>query len=223
MHLYISPLVTPQPDLRGSSFGTKKYACLYLKATDRMKCTIELSPHVVSRSGRRFLRLVRHGISRFRKRTHSNRSAFPTVTTCVYVPSPPPLCPSILVQPSSFIAFSTRKRFFPIRSFILIHLSFSFLLSFPDSSSFPRVLVTTGSSIRNESVSRGWCIREQGVSGRNKGKFYRALGWWNERISVFLYKRIDYAQLLAKLEELRIPFDRSVSVPLLLSFSPNIF
>lgn len=45
------------------------------------------------------------------------------------------------------------------------------------------------------------CIHEQGVSGRNKGEFYRARGWWNERISVFLYKRIDYTKLVAKREE----------------------
>lgn len=55
-----------------------------------MECTIELSPHVVSRSKRRFLRLVCHAISRLRKRP-SNRSAFPSVTTCVYVCFHPPL------------------------------------------------------------------------------------------------------------------------------------
>lgn len=50
-------------------------------------------------------------------------------------------------------------------------------------------------------------IQEQGVSGRNKEEFYRARGRWNERISVFLYKRIDYTRtkLVAKREEPRTP------------------
>lgn len=104
------------------------YACLYLKATDRMKCTIELSPHVVERSRRRFLHLVRHlGISQrgFRKReTHSNRSAFPTVTTCVFTyllrstllhPFPfPILVQSSFIHPKRFFAFLSRDSFFAI-------------------------------------------------------------------------------------------------------------
>lgn len=63
--------IEPLP-LRGLTFlvarWDKECACLYLKAADRMECTMELSPHVVSRSKRRFLHLVWHVISRLLER-----------------------------------------------------------------------------------------------------------------------------------------------------------
>lgn len=57
----------------------KGYACLYLKAADRMKCTMELSPHVAFREVKdvfRGLAVLARRVSRLRKRPCA-RSATP--------------------------------------------------------------------------------------------------------------------------------------------------
>lgn len=136
-----------------------------------MKCTIELSPHVVSRSGRRFLHLVRHGISRFRKRPTPTEVLSPTLTTCVYVRSPPFSFTPLPFHPRPTIVLYRvfhENAFSRLPSFIF---PFPFLF-LPDSPWFPRVLVTTGSSIRNESVSREWRVsRNREFQGGIKGNF----------------------------------------------------
>lgn len=116
-----------------------------------MECTIELSPHVVSRSKKRFLRLVCHAISRLRKRP-SNRSAFPSVTTCVYVCfHPPPCAPfasSTLYHPLTFCFRSTT-------SFVVRCTTFSrFLrLSFHTIFLFPRFLLSLCRSVASSLIS----------------------------------------------------------------------
>lgn len=54
----------------------KGYACLYLKAADRMKCTMELSPHVAFREVKdvfRGLAVLPRRVSRPRKRTQRQK------------------------------------------------------------------------------------------------------------------------------------------------------
>ena len=66
------------------------YACLYLKAADRMECTIELSPHVVPRSKRRFLRLVWQRYKPSQKETLQQKCFSKCNNTCLYTYVPPP-------------------------------------------------------------------------------------------------------------------------------------
>lgn len=106
----------------------------------------------------------------FQKETHSNRSAFPdSNNVCLRFPpfsfTPLPFHPRptiVLYRVFHENAFSRLPSF-------IFPFPFLFL---PDSPWFPRVLVTTGSSIRNESVSREWRVsRNREFQGGIKGNF----------------------------------------------------
>lgn len=160
-----------------------------------MECTIELSPHVVSRSKRRFLRLVCHAISRLRKRP-SNRSAFPSVTTCVYVCFHPPLRLFRLfhpVPPFNFlfsfhhILCRTLRNIFTFPSLILSHdFSLSTISPFSLSirSFFPYFLFP---SLRSKLVR----IYVSSIhSNRGSSRVPRTWNWKAEKRAILLYWRM---------------------------------
>jgi len=71
--LFLLPFPLPPPaTFIPALLRDKGCACLYLKAADRMKCTMELSPHVAFREVKdvfRDLAVLPPRVSRFRKRT----------------------------------------------------------------------------------------------------------------------------------------------------------
>lgn len=144
------------------------YACLYLKAADRMECTIELSPHVVPRSKRRFLRLVWQRYKPSQKETLQQKCFPKCNNTCLYTyVSPPPSRPH-LTPVSPHVRSSS-----PFHS-----LSFCSPDEFPVLATFPAVFPSFSRphtrQLRLELVESSSGSTEESKAG--EGQFYRARG-----------------------------------------------
>lgn len=151
-----------------------------------MVCTIELSPHVVSTSKRRrFLRPVCHAISRLRKRP-SNRSAFPSVTTCVYAS----FTSSTLYHPLTFCFRSTT-------SFVVRCATFSrFLrLSFHTIFLFLRFFLSLCQSVASSLISSFFLFARSSYvykyvssihSDRGSSRVLRTWNWKAEKKGNFI-------------------------------------